>query len=138
MNLSNLTPTVRQLLFINVAVFVFTDFLVPSFYRQLGVPEETKDLYFAVQPLESGFFIPTQVLTHMFTHGNFMHLLFNMFGLITFGPPLESVLRKNRFLILYFAAGVGALGLQWLIAPQTALVGASVAAEFVFDRRGLD
>jgi membrane associated rhomboid family serine protease len=125
MNQLNLTPTVRQLLFINIAVFVFTDLIVPAFHAQLGLPEETKEMYFALMPLNSGYFIPSQVLTYMFTHDNFPHLLFNMFGLITFGPPLEYMLRRQRFLLIYFAAGLGALALQWYIAPDTALVGAS-------------
>ncbi|MFM2266789.1 MAG: hypothetical protein RL757_230 [Bacteroidota bacterium] len=133
MNQLYLTPTVRQLLFINVAVFIFTDFIAPMFHQQLGLPagELTKAKYFALnfnlnsidgEPLP---FYPSQILTHMFTHGNFAHIMFNMFGLITFGPPLELMLKQRRFLIIYFAAGLGAAALQWLVTPEGSLLGAS-------------
>jgi len=49
-----------------------------------------------------------QYITHMFMHGNLMHLLFNMYALWMFGTALENVLGKIRFLIFYFACGIGA------------------------------
>ncbi len=127
MNQLYLTPTVRQLLFINIAVFVFTDFVAPMFHQQLGLPagELTKHIYFALNPIDSEYFYPSQILTHMFSHGNFPHIMFNMFGLITFGPPLETMMRPQRFLTIYLAAGLGAAALQWLMVPESSLLGAS-------------
>ena len=127
MNQIYLTPTVRQLLFINISVFAFTDFIAPMFHQQLGLPpgDLTKNIYFTLNPLDSEFFYPSQILTHMFTHGNFPHIMFNMFGLITFGPPLEVMMKQRRFLTIYFAAGLGAAALQWLITPEGSLLGAS-------------
>ncbi len=49
-----------------------------------------------------------QYISHMFMHGNLMHLVFNMYALWMFGSALESVLGKVRFLIFYFACGIGA------------------------------
>ncbi len=49
-----------------------------------------------------------QYFSHMFMHGSIMHLLFNMYALWMFGSALESVLGKIRFLIFYFACGIGA------------------------------
>ena len=49
-----------------------------------------------------------QYISHMFMHGSIMHLLFNMYALWMFGSALESVLGKVRFLIFYFACGIGA------------------------------
>jgi len=49
-----------------------------------------------------------QYISHIFMHGNLMHLAFNMFALWMFGTALESVLGKIRFLIFYFACGIGA------------------------------
>lgn len=49
-----------------------------------------------------------QVVTSMFLHGGFLHLLLNMYALWAFGSPLEFMWKKNRFLIFYFASGIGA------------------------------
>jgi membrane associated rhomboid family serine protease len=49
-----------------------------------------------------------QFISHMFMHGGFTHILFNMFALWMFGRVLESVWGPRRFLIFYFVTGVGA------------------------------
>jgi len=49
-----------------------------------------------------------QIVTHMFMHGGFTHILFNMFTLFSFGPILEQSLGDRRYLILYFLSGFGA------------------------------
>jgi membrane associated rhomboid family serine protease len=48
-----------------------------------------------------------QLLTHMFMHGGFMHIAFNMYALWAFGTPLESMWGRNKFLFFYFSAGLG-------------------------------
>lgn len=51
-----------------------------------------------------------QILTHMFMHApfpNISHILFNMFALWMFGSVAEQTLGAKKFLILYFAAGLG-------------------------------
>jgi len=45
-------------------------------------------------------------------HGNFMHILFNMFALWMFGTAVEQVLGSRKFLFVYFSAGLGALLFQ--------------------------
>lgn len=55
-----------------------------------------------------------QVLTSMFLHGGFIHLLLNMYALWAFGSPLEIMWKKNRFLVFYFVSGIGA-GLIYLL-----------------------
>jgi len=47
----------------------------------------------------------------MFMHGSIMHIVFNMFTLYSFGPVLEQVLGQKKFIILYFAAGLGGFAL---------------------------
>ena len=54
-------------------------------------------------------FHPYQLVTHLFTHDNFIHIFFNMFTLYMFGRVLENVLGPKRFAILYFATGLGAV-----------------------------
>ena len=56
-----------------------------------------------------------QVITHMFMHGGFMHLFFNMFALWMFGRVLESVWGPRRFLIYYFVTGLGAVALHMFV-----------------------
>tara|TARA_B110001450_G_scaffold130590_1_gene122848 strand:- start:229 stop:813 length:585 start_codon:yes stop_codon:yes gene_type:complete len=51
----------------------------------------------------------------MFMHGNFYHILFNMFGLYMFGSPLVQMWGSKKFLFFYFSAGLGAAGLQLFV-----------------------
>ncbi len=53
-------------------------------------------------------FMPVQIITYMFMHGDWMHLFFNMFAIFMFGRVLESVWGSKRFLIFYMATGIGA------------------------------
>ena len=53
-------------------------------------------------------FMPLQIVTYMFMHGGFTHLLFNMFTLFMFGRVLEQVWGAKRFLVFYMATGIGA------------------------------
>ncbi len=47
--------------------------------------------------------MPWQVFTHMFMHGGFQHLLFNMFALFMFGTAVERVFGQRKFLIFYLS-----------------------------------
>jgi len=49
-----------------------------------------------------------QFATSIFMHGDFRHILFNMFGLWFFGRMLENVWGAKRFLIYYLVCGIGA------------------------------
>lgn len=60
----------------------------------------------------SSHFEPFQIVTHMFMHGSLMHFFFNMFALVMFGALLERVWGAKRFLIFYFACGLGAAALS--------------------------
>lgn len=100
--LRNIPPITLNLIIINALLF-FGIQVFPQFSQMLSLH------YF-----ESPFFKPHQILTHMFMHANFTHLFFNMFALGMFGSQLERELRAKRFLIVYFAAGVGAFFLHYL------------------------
>lgn len=63
---------------------------------------------FALHTLQSPVFKPWQLVTHMFMHADFGHLLFNMMALWMFGSILENLWGLKRFLIFYFACGFGA------------------------------
>lgn len=92
----NITPTVRNLLIINILVFALMSFgYFPV--RQ-----------FALHDFKSDFFQPYQLFTHMFMHGGIGHLFSNMFSLFIFGPMLERFWGPGRFLIFYLITGLGA------------------------------
>lgn len=68
-------------------------------------------------------FNPVQLITYMFIHDprTLLHVLFNMFTLYMFGRMLESVWGPKRFLIFYFACGIGAALMQeavWALTWQ--------------------
>ncbi len=63
----------------------------------------------------SGQFEPYQFVTHMFMHGGFAHLFFNMFALWMFGRVLEQVWGSKRFFIYFFVTGLGAAFLHLLV-----------------------
>ena len=66
------------------------------------------DTWFGLHFFNSPVFRPWQLVTHMFMHGDLMHLVLNMFGLFMFGPPLEYKWGSKRFLSYYLLVGVGA------------------------------
>ncbi|TRX39180.1 rhomboid family intramembrane serine protease [Flavobacterium restrictum] len=95
--MKNVTETVKQLIIINVLFFVGTLILKEPAYRYLA-------LYFP----ESPNFEFWQPITHMFMHGGFMHILFNMFALYSFGSALEHFWGGKKFLFFYISCGLGA------------------------------
>ncbi len=51
---------------------------------------------------------PWALLTSIFLHGDIVHLLYNLFGLIIFGMILEHLIGTKRFLLVFFSAGLSA------------------------------
>ncbi len=95
---NNIPPITRNIIIINVIVFILTYVLQTDLmYRYLA----------AFYPF-SPFFHSWQIITHMFMHGSFMHILFNLMTLYSFGPVLEQVLGDKKYVILYFVSGLGA------------------------------
>ena len=86
---------------------------------------------------------PWRMITAIFVHsqGSIFHLLFNMYSLFIFGPILERLVGRSRFLALYLLSGFGGSVGVLLLAPQTPVVGASGAifglfgAFFIIQRR---
>ena len=67
---------------------------------------------FAMFPPESPLFRWWQIITHMFMHGGFWHILFNMYTLFLFGMVVERTIGTNKFLVYYFLCGLGAAALH--------------------------
>lgn len=91
------TPVVKNLIIINAVIWIATVILGDSSYQ-----------YLALFPFESQYFQPFQLVSHMFMHGGFWHLFFNMYTLMIFGTALERMWGGNKFLVFYFVTGLGA------------------------------
>ena len=127
MTFPKLTPIVKQLLIINIAVF-----LVATIVRPLGVFIYQ---WFQLDPttLARGLQL-WRLITYQFLHdpGSIMHILFNMLGLFFLGPTLERHWGSKKFLVFYLSCGAaGALFYLLLVAvnflPAVPMVGASGA-----------
>lgn len=94
----NITPLVRTLIIINVAVF-----LLQNLAANLYLTE-----YLSLWDMRSEYFKPYQFFTYMFAHGGFGHIFFNMLAFASFAPVLESYWGDKKFLIFYLATGIGA------------------------------
>jgi membrane associated rhomboid family serine protease len=94
-------PVIKNLIIINVLVFI----------AQLTISNSSTFNFndtFALHDLHSPNFRIYQLITHMFMHGGFDHIFFNMFALWMFGRTLENVWGSKRFLIFYLLCGLGA------------------------------
>lgn len=100
------TPIVLNLIIINSLVYLAQ--VVTSGNMD---PNPAADM-FALHHYKSDYFQPYQIVTHMFMHGGFFHLLFNMFALWMFGSVVERVWGPKRFLIFYFVCGLGSAFFQ--------------------------
>lgn len=103
----SMPPVVKNLIMINILMLVATWAL-----QGLGIDlTEKLGLFFIGSP----YFRPYQFITHMFMHGNFIHLFLNMFALYMFGKILEMVWGPRRFLVYFFVTGIGAAILHSLV-----------------------
>lgn len=95
---NSIPPITKNIIIINVIIFIVANLIFQDKFTA----------YLAAFYPFSPFFKSWQIITHMFMHGSFMHILFNMFTLFSFGPVLEQNLGQKRYLILYFLSGLGA------------------------------
>jgi membrane associated rhomboid family serine protease len=96
----------------HVEAFLQTYGLVPSdFFAQIGLNESM------------------HIMSSMFLHAGWAHLIGNMWFLFIFGDNVEDRMGHFRYLVFYLLAGICAAFSQMLISPhsQIALVGASGA-----------
>lgn len=107
--LDRIPPVVKNIIIINclmlLAMLIKEDFMLENF--ALFYPD-------------SPFFKPYQFITHMFMHGGFGHLFFNMYAFFLFGTVLEQVWGSKKFFIYYMVTGLGAAAFHtftnWLLS----------------------
>lgn len=99
--LSNVPTVTKNLIIINVIIFIATlineNFMISAFA-----------LFYPTSP----YFHWWQIVTHMFMHGGFWHIFFNMYTLFLFGCVVERIIGSKKFLLFYFICGLGAAGLH--------------------------
>ena len=107
------------LIVINILVFLFEFSLDP--YSQ--------NAFIATFGLVPDRFHFANVLTSMFLHGGWMHVLGNMWFLWIFGDNIEDILGHGKYLLFYLLCGVGAAMTQVYFSPDSRvpMVGASGA-----------
>ncbi len=126
--MGRLTETIKHLLIINILFFVATSLYGNQMYEWFS-------LYFP----QNEHFRFWQILTHMFMHGGFMHILFNMYALWAFGTPLEKMWGRNKFLFFYLSAGLGAalihVGVNYYYYNEgmSALINSGISESTVLD-----
>jgi len=105
--MSSMPTAVKNIIIINVLVYLVTTLKSGFMYENFA-------LFYPTSP----FFHWWQPVTHMFMHGGFWHLFFNMYTLFIFGSVLERVWGMKKFLLFYFVTGLGAAavhtGVEWI------------------------
>lgn len=108
---------VNQIILINFIIYIITYFL------------ECNDLHLnnllALYPLTSGSFSTHQIITHIFAHVNYMHVMSNMILLFLVGPDVERLLGKQGFWKFFILSGIFSSGLYLL--GSAPIIGASGA-----------
>lgn len=103
----NLPPVTLNIIIINVVAFLLQTSFAGPWMSSL-----------ALWPLGPQF-MPWQLVTYAFLHGGFTHILFNMFGVFTFGADLERTWGGKRFLIYYLVCVVAAAVTQLIVTSVT-------------------
>lgn len=99
--MGNVPTITKNLILINLFVLIISE-LRPDFMYA------TFSLFYPTSP----HFHWWQPVTHMFMHGGFWHIFFNMYTLFLFGAVLERMWGPRKFLLFYFVTGLGAAALH--------------------------
>ena len=110
---SALPEVIKNLLIINGLLFFATISLENYGINLIQI--------FGLHQFQSSNFMPHQLITHFFMHGNFSHLFFNMFALWMFGKTLEKIWGAKRFLIYYLITAIGAAILHLIVSQYQIL-----------------
>lgn len=94
-------PVIKNLIIVNALVFFAQQVFENS-------PTFQMEPLFALHDVQSYYFRPHQIVTHMFMHGGWGHIFVNMLMLWMFGSMLENVWGSKRFLTFYMISGIGA------------------------------
>ena len=129
--LSAIPPVTRNIIIINFLIWIISDLSHDFMYEK-----------FALFYPKSPYFHWWQFVTHMFMHGGFWHVFFNMFTLYMFGSVLERVWGPKKYLLFYFVTGLGAAalhtGVEWIQCLHWEhIVNTGVAADAIAANRSI-
>ncbi|MFH7337258.1 rhomboid family intramembrane serine protease [Streptomyces sp. KHY 26] len=127
----------KVLIGVNIALFLVQQAVGESFTQRFEmIGQAYTHLLPGVQGIAEGQYY--RLLTAMFLHAGFTHLLFNMLSLWWIGGPLEAALGRARYLALYFVSGFAGSALTYLLAaPNAPSLGASGAIFGLFGATGV-
>jgi membrane associated rhomboid family serine protease len=114
------TPVVTIcLIVVNILVFLF----------EFSLDAYSQNAFISTWGLIPDQFHLANVLTSMFLHGGWMHVLGNMWFLWIFGDNIEDILGHGKYLVFYLLSGIAAALTQTLLNPysRVPMVGASGA-----------
>jgi membrane associated rhomboid family serine protease len=83
---------------------------------------------FALWPLASGNFMPWQLITYAFLHGDMAHLFFNMLGLWMFGSEIEMIWGRRRYMEYLGASALTGALCQMVFAQLLGSMGPTIGA----------
>jgi len=96
-------PATLLLMFINGAVFLYCYVSIGTFTDPFWIQGLLfRGAEFAPLSLDKEWY---RLFTHLFMHGNVMHLLFNMYALFSVGNEVEQITGTKKFLWIYFLSG---------------------------------
>lgn len=122
------TPVVLNLIIINAIIYVAQLVFDKSGLDVTGGNEfGWLTSRIGLWSIDTGLFKPYQLVTHMFAHGGFFHILFNMYALWLFGAALERIWGPKKFLIFYLVCGLAAGVTEMFLVPVGFAIGASGA-----------
>jgi membrane associated rhomboid family serine protease len=121
-------PVTKTLLIANVAIFLAQQFTGDALVVWFALWPFGADQFMA--PGSPAGFLPWQLVTYSFLHGNELHILVNMLGLYMFGSEVERVLGQRRYVTYYFVSVLAAAVVQLVMSalspgPPYPTIGAS-------------
>jgi membrane associated rhomboid family serine protease len=104
---------------VNVAIFIYEWLLDPY----------SRNHFITMYGLVPDQFRISALVTSMFLHGGWMHVLGNMWFLWVFGDNIEDVLGHGKYVLFYLLCGIAAAMGQVMVNPESRIpmVGASGA-----------
>jgi len=106
----------KALVAINIAIYLITALNAGSLFN----PDPSASIYshFALRPTYVAHGEWWRLFSAMFLHYNVVHIAFNMWALFVMGLPLESMLGRLRFTVVYLLSGLGGSVLSFALGPS--------------------
>jgi len=116
----------RTVPFLTVTIIILNAL---AWFYELGLPREDLPVFLQQFGVVPAYFAPPTLISSMFLHGSWSHVLGNMWYLWIFGDNVEDRMGHFRFLVFYLLCGIVAAFGQILIDPTSTLptIGASGA-----------